>query len=231
MRCRRASASSSRPRTAWHRVFRERAVGSLSGVLAALVLAAPVAEGKVFHTRQEALELAFPDADRIDKETIILSRDQVAAIEVAARAKVQTKLVTIFTAWKGGEVQGYAHIDVHTVRTHPSALLVVWGPDGKVRTVRILAFHEPLDYLPADKWYAQFEGADADDKLRVGGDIHGVVNATLSTQVAADSVRRALAYHAVLILPRHDGERSEASQSEPSGTDAARAARAEREEP
>ncbi len=215
IRCRRASASSSRsvrgrtPRSARHRAAR-----ALIGVLAAFSFAATTAEAKVFQARQEALEQAFPDADRIEKDTIILSQDQVTAIESAARAAVHTKLITIFTAWKGDEVLGYAHIDVHTVRTHPSALLVVWLPDGTVRSVRILAFHEPLDYLPAEKWYAQFEGTDGDDKLRVGGDIHGVVNATLSTRVAAASVRRALAYHAVLIAPELDGGANEKTEVE-----------------
>jgi len=203
MRSRRASASSSRTSRQL-----ARAAGSFA-LLAALLGGALPAAAKVFHTRQEALALAFPDADRIDKQTFILSPDQVSAIEIAARAPVETKLVTIFTAWKGGAVQGYAHIDVHTVRTHPSALLVVWTPEGVVRSVRILAFHEPLDYLPAEKWYGQFEGKTGQDPLRVGGDLHGVVNATLSTRVAADSVRRALAYHQVLIAPRSEGQKDE----------------------
>jgi transcriptional regulator of nitric oxide reductase len=181
---------------------------ALPGVLAAFVFglglacsSAGPAQAKVFYTRQQALEMAFPDADRIDKKVHILSGEQIARIQIEARAKVESKLVTLYTAWKGDEVLGYANIDVHTVRTHPSALLVVWTPDGTVRTVRILAFHEPLDYLPADKWYEQFDGKTRADRLKVGDDVHGVVNATLSTQVASDSVRRALAYHAVLIAP------------------------------
>ena len=104
-----------------------------------------------------------------------------------------------FIAAAFDEVLGYAHIDVHTVRTHPAALMVVLGPEGDVRSVRILAFHEPLDYLPSEKWYAQFAGKTAQDRLRVGSDVHGVVNATLSTRVATDGIRRALAYHTVLI--------------------------------
>ncbi len=172
--------------------------------LTALVLSAffeTEAHAKVFHTRQEAIALAFPEADRIEKETHILTSTQTQDLERIGRVKIETKLVTIFTAWRGDEVKGYAHIDVHTVRTHPAALMVVLTPAGAVRSVRILAFHEPLDYLPADKWYQQFAGKTRDDPLRVGGDVHGVVNATLSARSAADSVRRSLAYYAVLIEP------------------------------
>ena len=167
-----------------------------------LVLLAPPATARVFLSRQQALELAFPDADRIEKETFILDDAQVAAIEEASRSKVESKLVTIFTAFRGDERLGHAHIDVHTVRTHPEAFLVVLTPEGAVRSVRVLAFHEPLDYLPTERWYEQFVGRTRADRLRVGGDVHGVVGATLSARAAADGVRRALAYHAILIQPR-----------------------------
>ena len=186
MKSRRASASCSS--------------ATLAIVALGLLLAAPV-EAKVFHSRQDALRLAFPEADRIEKQTFILDSDQSERIEQAARAALASKLVTIFTAWKDAAPVGYAHIDVHTVRTHPSALLVAWTPAGEVRSVRVLAFHEPLDYLPAGKWYDRFTGKTRASRLRVGDDVHGVVNATLSTRVAAASVRRALAYHAILIAP------------------------------
>jgi len=176
------------------------AVGGLVLVaVAVLSLGALPIHAKVFHSRQEAIALAFPQADRIEKQTIILTADQVATIEQAGRAKLESKLVTIFTAYRGDEVLGYAHVDVHTVRTHPAALMVALGPGGDVRSVRILAFHEPLDYLPSQKWYAHFAGKTAQDRLRVGGDVHAVANATLSTRAATDGIRRALAYHAVLI--------------------------------
>ena len=195
MRSRRAWASSSDA----SRTGPARIVLALVGVL---VLLAPPAAARVFHSRQEALALAFPDADRIEKETFILDEAQVAAIEAASHAKVDSKLVTIFTAWRGDERLGHAHIDVHTVRSQPEAFLVVLTPEGAVRSVRVLAFHEPLDYLPTERWYEQFVGRTRADRLRVGGDVHGVVGATLSARAAADGVRRALAYHAVLIQPR-----------------------------
>jgi len=162
------------------------------------------AHAKVFHSRQEALQLAFPEAERIEKQTYVLTPEQVAEIEERSRARTDTRLVTIFTAWRGETVLGYAHVDVHTVRTHPEAFMVVLKPDGSVRSVRVLAFHEPLDYLPAERWYSLFEGKTKGDRLQVDGDVHGVVGATLSTRAAADGVRRMLAYHAVLIAGEGD---------------------------
>ena len=90
-------------------------------------------------------------------------------------------------------------IDIHNVRTLPEAFIVVLTPAGVVQTLRVLAFHEPLDYLPSDRWYSQFDSKSLEEPLRVGGDVHGVVGATLSARATACGVRRVLAYYQVLI--------------------------------
>lgn len=170
-------------------------------VLAWAILFAGGAGAKVFVSQNQALREAFPDATRIEREShLVLSRD-LERVRTLTGERDPKKVVVLHTAWKGDEILGYAHIDVHNVRTKPEAFMVVLTPEGVVRSVRVLAFHEPLDYLPTDRWYAQFEGKQGDDRLRVGGDVHGVVGATLSTRAAADGVRRMLAYWEVLVRP------------------------------
>jgi Na+-translocating ferredoxin:NAD+ oxidoreductase RnfG subunit len=163
------------------------------------LLGPATAAAKVFHSQKEAIALAFPDAEQIEDETFVLSAEQARRVEELARAPVETRLVRIWRGLRGEQVQGYALIDVHTVRTHPEAFLVVLSPQGSVRSVRILAFHEPLDYLPTERWYQQFDGKALGDALRVGGDVHGIVGATLSAQATTQGVRRALALYRVLI--------------------------------
>ena len=169
------------------------------GLLGSLVGAAGIAEAKVFYTRSEALELAFPDADRIEDRTFALTEAQVARIETLARSTLESRLVRLYTGWKGDRVTGYAFIDLHTVRTRSEAFLVVLSPEGVLRTLRVLAFHEPVDYLPNARWYAQFDHKTLGDPLRVGGDIHGIVGATLSARATTRGVRRALAFYEVLV--------------------------------
>lgn len=173
----------------------------LHGLLgSALVVGSPAAAvAKVFFSQTQALELAFPDADRVESETFVLSEEQQRAIERRSRSELDSKLVKIYTAFRGGHVAGYAVIDVHNVRTLPEAFLVVLSPEGSVRSLRVLAFHEPLDYLPTDRWYAQFGDKSLASPLRVGGDVHGVVGATLSARATTSGVRRVLAYYEVLI--------------------------------
>jgi hypothetical protein len=178
-------------------------------LVAALLLgvwpAAP--EAKVFYSRSEALELAFPDADAVEAKTYILRDEEVSRIEGLAGSRLESKLVKVYTGRRGGEVLGHAVIDIHNVRTLPEAFMVVLTPEGRVRSLRVLAFHEPLEYLPRGRWYGQFDAKTLEEPLRLGGDIHGVVGATLSAQATTRGVRRVLAFYEVLIQNGHRGDR------------------------
>ena len=169
-----------------------------------LVGGAPAARAKVYFSRSEALELAFPEADRIERENLVLSDEQLEAIQSKARARVDSKLVTVYKGVGQGRVLGYAFIDIHTVRTLPEAFLVVLSPEGRVRTLRVLAFYEPEEYRPAERWLQQFEHTEAgglEAVLRVGGGIHGIAGSTLSARAVTGGVRRALAMFEVLVRP------------------------------
>lgn len=174
-----------------------RAVACL--LLACGLGAGPAAEARVFASKSEALESAFPGADRVASRTVVLTDEQVRRIESLARARVETRLITVHTGFEGDRVLGYAFIDVHVVRTLPEAFLVVLTPEGSVRSLRVLAFHEPEEYLPSKRWLAQFVDRKLDEDLALRRGIHGIAGSTLSARAVTASVRRALALYAVLI--------------------------------
>ena len=176
-----------------------RSRARLGACLLAFGAAAPAARANVFMTQSEALAWAFPDADRVDRKSFVLTDEQVQKIEALAQSKLDSKLVTLYTGLRGGQVLGYAVIDLHTVRTQTGAFLVVIGPDGKLARLRVIAFHEPQEYLPPERWLAQFEGKRAGEPLRLEHEVHGIAGATLSSQAVTGAVRRALALQAVLV--------------------------------
>ena len=165
----------------------------------ALGAAAPSARAGVFMTQAEALAWAFPDADRVDRKSFALSDEQLAKVEALAQSKLDSRLATLYTGLRGDQVLGYAVIDLHTVRTQTGAFLVVIGPDGKLVRLRVIAFHEPQEYLPPERWLAQFEGKQAGEPLRLEHEVHGIAGATLSSQTVTGAVRRSLALQAVLL--------------------------------
>ena len=178
---------------------------SLALALAAIAFfgAAGSVEAKIFASQKQALAEAFPDATRIDRKTFVLRPAESEAIAKLIGVPVEAKVVVIHVAFREDQLLGFAEVAVHKVRSQPEAMLIVLTPDGQVRSVRIIAFHEPLDYLPTDRWYAQFVGKRKGDGMSLGREIHGVVGATLSAQAATDAVRRMLAYFEVLLRPAY----------------------------
>lgn len=170
-------------------------------ILSSLLWVGLAALATVFHTQEEALAAAFEGADRVEKKTHILSAAQAEEIERLSSSALDSRVVTLHTARKQGKVLGYAHIDVHTVRTRPEALLIVLDPAGNVSMVKVLAFQEPLEYMPIQKWYDLFSGRDEEDTLRVGHDVDAVTGATLTTRATTDAVRRMFAYYSTLLKP------------------------------
>ena len=169
-----------------------------AALFAAALLLASSASGEVFASASEAIAAAFPGA-RVEKRSVLLDDAQVVAIEQRAQSRLESHVATLYTAWQGDRVLGYAFVDVHEVRTLPEALLVVITPDGRVAQTRMLAFHEPQDYLPPARWLKQFEQRSLTRDLRVGGTVHGIAGATLSTRAVTSSVRRSLATFEVLV--------------------------------
>jgi hypothetical protein len=175
---------------------------TLTGLTFLLVLhlCAPVGLlAKVFYAKEEALRTAFPEADVIGKETFFLTGDQKKQVEALAHTRLDSKLVTVYIGKRGQKPLGYAIIDVHTVRTLPEAVMVVLSPEGRVASTLILAFYEPLEYLPNERWLKQFDQAKLTPDLRVGGRIAGITGATLTARAMSESVRKVLALHQVLI--------------------------------
>jgi len=175
---------------------------TLTGLIFLLVfhLCAPVdLLAKVFYAKEEALRTAFPEADSIDKLTFFLTDNQKKQVETLARTRLDSKIVTLYIGKRGQRPLGYAMIDVHTVRTLPEAVMVVLTPEGEVISTLILAFYEPLEYLPTDRWMEQFNHRRLTPDLRIAGGIAGITGATLTARAMTDAVRKVLAFYHVLI--------------------------------
>jgi hypothetical protein len=172
---------------------------SLALCLALALALASSASAKVFYSREEAVKLAFPDADRVEDEAVLLDDAQLEQVEEISRSRLETRLVRVYRGYRDDALIGYAFIDVHNVRTLPEAFLVVLTPAGEVRSLRVLAFHEPLEYMPNERWYEQFRNKSLNEPLRLGRDVHGIVGATLSAQATTLGVRRALAFYTVML--------------------------------
>jgi len=163
------------------------------------VLCIAPADATVFYAREELLDIAFPDADSVEARDFFLTDQQRSTIERRASARLESNLVTVYIGFKDEALLGYALIDTHLVRTLPETFLVVLEPDGAVAATHVVAFYEPLEYLPSGRWLEQLEGKALTTDLRVGRRINAITGSTLSSRAVVGGVRRALALHDVLI--------------------------------
>lgn len=177
-----------------------RTPGCLLFVVALLLVSGgSPAAATVYYARDEALRLAFPDAERTEARDVFLTAEQRAAIEEQAKSKLDSDLLTIYVGWRGEQVLGYAIFDTHVVRTLPETFLVVLTPQGAVAATHLLAFYEPPEYAPPDRWLAQFQGSELSDELRVGRGIAGITGSTLTSEAVTGGIRRALAIYRVAL--------------------------------
>lgn len=150
-----------------------------------------------FLTQQEALEKAFPGAE-VTRRVVTMTEEQVKAASKLAGAKIPSALVFVYEAAKDGAVIGTAYFDAHRVHSMQQTLMLVVNPDGRLRSIDVLAFMEPPKFMAPDAWMAQFPGRALDDRLQLRQDIQGITGATLTARATTKAVRRALAIHAVL---------------------------------
>lgn len=163
----------------------------LMALMLSSFLAVP-ALAKIYYSKDEAMQLAFGENAVVEMLSLFPSPEEIAQIEQLAKVKMESNLFSFYVGKKQGEIIGYAAIESHNVRTKPETLLVVLSPEGKLQKVFTLAFHEPPEYQPPERWYDQL-GNHTLEQLSFSQDIQGISGATLSTRAAMNAARKVLA--------------------------------------
>ena len=186
-----------------------------SALMLAVLLCLPVrpCTAEVFHSKESALRLAFPRADRVDKQEIFLRSDQAERVERLSKTRLPSRMISVYVGYEDDELLGFAFIETHKVRSMPETVLVVIDPDGHSSAVHMLAVHEPPEYAPPGGWLNQFEHQELDDELRLRADIAGIAGSTLTATAITAAVRRVMAVHEVGVAPIY-GDTRDYTQSD-----------------
>jgi hypothetical protein len=170
---------------------------TLLSLMTAILAGALSAQGKVFLTPAEALELAFPKC-KVERTKHVLNDAKKKQVAKLAGHAALRSMVFAYQAKKKGKVVGTAYFDRHRVRSKQELVMIVVDFVGKVRRIEVVSFGEPLDYLPRGNFYGQFIGRALDASLSVKKGVRTVVGATLTVNATVAAVRRILATHQVL---------------------------------
>jgi len=152
----------------------------------------------IFYSKNEAMELAFGKGMQIEQLSLFPDDDQTAKIQQDAKIKLESGLFTFYVGKNQDKILGYAAIETSTVRTKPETLMIVLTPDGELRNVYTLAFHEPPEYQPPERWFEQLHKRPLAD-MDFNKGVDGIAGATLSTRSALASIRKVMAIYQVMV--------------------------------
>lgn len=167
---------------------------------AIFVLLAGFASGcfaQIFYSKTEALELAFGKAT-VENLSLFPDDAQLAKIQQLAKTKLESGLFTFYVGKENGKILGYAAIESETVRTKPETVMILLDAQGELKSVTILAFHEPPEYMPPERWFESLTGRTLDN-MDFSKGVDGVSGATLSTRSALSSTRKVMAIYQVMV--------------------------------
>ena len=152
----------------------------------------------IFYSKNEAMELAFGKDAQIEQLSLFPDEAQTAQIQQEAKIKLDSGMFTFYVGKANGKILGYMAIETITVRTKPETLMVVLTPEGELRNVTTLAFHEPPEYQPPEHWFEKlYKRPLAEMDFNKGVD--GITGATLSTHAAINSIRKVMSIYQIMV--------------------------------
>ncbi|MEN8303448.1 MAG: FMN-binding protein [Campylobacterota bacterium] len=150
---------------------------------------------KVLISPIDAMKQSYGSEAVIVKKNILLSKVQASNIQKSSNTKLDSKIFRIFKAVKNSRLMGYGILINKKVRSKNAVVLYFISKDSLLKSIEVIAFNEPLEYLPSKKWNSQFDDVSTGKMLRVSKDIPTITGATLSARSITDGSRVAFAFY------------------------------------
>lgn len=161
-------------------------------LIALLLLASSLTFAQVLGDPVALTQRSF-NAKSVETRNTILSDAQVAELSKLSMQKIDSKLHRIYLAKNGEKTVGYGVLMNQKVRTKTAIALYLIGMDSKIKSIEIVAFNEPIEYLPSATWLNVFDNKSSANTLKLNQDIPTTTGATLSARAITDGARAALA--------------------------------------
>ncbi len=154
-------------------------------------------DAKVLVMVDTAMSSSFGLDISITKKNILLKKEEAKKVQTIAKVKIKSKIFKVYLAKRDSILVGYGVLISQKIRSKNAVILYSISKDGILKNIEIIAFNEPLEYLPSKKWKEQFRNTNARNSLKVGTDIAVISGATLSARAITNSSRVALALYEV----------------------------------
>ncbi len=158
------------------------------------------AQGKQDSLSGKALRRAFPDAEDIDKKTVLVLSEQREKIKSLMGVESADRTFSYYEARKADQNLGYAVIVRGSGKSGKFRYMVVITSEGRIAKVEILEYKGTRGAgIKQKKFLAQFRGKTINDPLKLLTDIDAVTGATLSSRALTEGAREMLAYLCIIL--------------------------------
>lgn len=159
-----------------------------------LVFALPLS-AEILTSPIDAMKYAYGQNSEISKNDILLSSEQESSISQEAKVALDTKIFRVFKAVADNKILGYGILISKQVRSKNAVILYIITKESLLKSIEIIAFNEPIEYLPSKEWSSQFQNIETTQMLRISKEIPTITGATLSARSAVDGSRIAFAFY------------------------------------
>jgi Na+-translocating ferredoxin:NAD+ oxidoreductase RnfG subunit len=143
----------------------------------------------------DAMKASYGEKSEISKKNILLRVEQAKKVSKSAQAKLDSKIFRVFKATKDNKLLGYGILVSRIMRTKNAVVLYMISKDSILTSMEIIAFNEPVEYIPSKTWMKQFENISTDKRLVISKDIPTITGATLSARSIVDGSRVAFSFY------------------------------------
>ncbi len=154
---------------------------------------------KILISPIDAMKQSFGSSVKIVKKNIMLNNKKAKIIQEKSKVKLKTKIFRTFKASKNDKTLGYGVLINKKVRSKNAVVLYIISKDSILKSIEIIAFNEPHEYIPSKNWISQFQNISTDKQLRVGRQIPTITGATMSARSITDGSRLAFAIYNELL--------------------------------
>lgn len=146
----------------------------------------------------DAMKESFSPEATISKKNILLSGSEYKQVQQSAKIKLNTKIYRIFSAKVEDTILGYGVLVNKKVRSKNAVVLYIIEGD-KLSSIEVIAFNEPLEYVPSKTWKEQFNNIPVSKNLQLNRDIPTITGATLSARSITEGSRVAFGLYNTLL--------------------------------
>ena len=153
--------------------------------------------GEVLINIDQAMQTEYGKNIEIKKKSIILTKDEAIKIQKIAKTKINSKIFKVYIAKNDSNIIGFSVLMSKKIRSKNGVILYMLDTKGTLKGIEIIAFNEPLEYLPSEDWKKQFNELAKNTNPKVGQNIHTITGATLSAKTITSGARIAQALYII----------------------------------